>query len=140
MNPEEIRTRVFGEHEKIRGIIDEIDDLNKRFGRDEDVGAEIREVGVGLYEIFAAHLALEDSLLAPALEKISDRGPALAERLMREHSEQRAMLTYLLRRLEEQGRPTALVSNELRSFCEYLRRDMKHEEDTILDLGLRPDA
>jgi len=139
MNTEEIRMRVLDEHAKIRLIIDELDDLNKRFGRDEDVGAELREIGVGLYEIFAAHLALEDSSLAPALAAASDRGPMLAERMMREHKEQREMLTYLLRRLEDEGRPTALVSNELNSFCEYVRRDMQYEE-TILETGLRPNA
>ena len=136
MRLQEIRARVIEEHQKLREIIEELESLNKRFDCDEDVGAEILEVGVGLYEVFAAHLALEDSLLAPALAEIRDEGPMLAERLVHEHREQREMLTYLLRRLEEQGRPTALVSNELRSFCEYLQRDMKHEEASILDADL----
>jgi hemerythrin-like domain-containing protein len=132
MKSQEIRLRVFEEHEQLRGMLDELDGLNKRFRAEEDVGAEIRERGAGLFEVFAAHLTLEDSLLAPALEAIPGEGPSLADRMRREHDEQREMLRYLLRRLEEEGRPTALVSNELASFSDYLRRDMEHEEMTIL--------
>jgi hypothetical protein len=133
MTPDQVRARVLDEHQKIREFIDEIDDLNKRFGRDEAVGSEIRDLGTGLYEVFAAHIALEDATLAPMLAEIPDRGPDLADRLVREHCEQRAMLGFLLRRLDEAGRPTALVSNELNSFCDYVRRDMEYEENTVLN-------
>ena len=36
-------------------------------------------------------------------------------------------------------RPTTLIASELRSFSEYLRRDMLHEEETILGEGLLAD-
>lgn len=136
MQPEEIRARVFAEHEQLRGQLDEIDGWTRRFENGEEVGSEICELGVGLFELFASHLALEDSLLAPALAELAPDGEALADRLVREHDEQRAMLRYLLRRLEEARRPTALIANELRSFAGYLRRDMQHEEETILREGL----
>jgi len=132
MKPREIQLRVLEEHAKLREMLDELDGLNKRFEEGEGVGADLRELGAGLFEVFAAHLVLEDSLLAPLLAERSPDGEEVADRLRREHDEQRAMLRYLLRRLEEAGRPTALVSNELRSFSDYLRRDMQHEEETLL--------
>lgn len=140
MKPQEIRRRVMEEHQKLRGILDDLDGLAKRFDRQEAVGDEIRELGAGLFEVFAAHLSLEDSLLAPALAEHAEDGSAVADRLVHEHEEQREMLRFLLRRLEEDGRPTALVANELRSFSEYLRRDMQHEEETILRPDILPDG
>jgi hemerythrin-like domain-containing protein len=140
MKPHEIRLRVFEEHEKLREMLDELDGLNKRFeSGDEQVGAEIREFGSELFEVFASHLTLEDALLVPAIKDAMPEGPTLADRLSREHAEQRSILHYLFRRLEEEDRPTALISNELRSFAEYLRRDMHHEEETILSQELFPD-
>lgn len=136
MKPDEIRTRILEEHEKLRVMLDELDDLNKRFENNEEaMSSEIRELGAGLFESLAAHLALEDAMLVPALEATKD-GAGRGARLKREHVEQRAILRYLLGRLEEEGRPTALVANELRSFSVYLRRDMQHEEQPILQEGL----
>jgi hemerythrin-like domain-containing protein len=139
MKLREIRLRVLSEHEKLRSMLDELDALNKRFDDGEAVGAELRESGVGLFEAFAAHLRLEDSTLPPVLLELPQGGPALADRLQREHREQRSILQDLLTRLEEQGRPTALVSRELRQFAASVRQDMQYEEQTILREGFLRD-
>lgn len=133
------RLRVIEEHQKLRGMLDHLDELTKRFSADEEVGDELREAGASLFEVLAAHLALEDSVLVPALVDSVEGGAQLADRLQREHTEQREMLRFLVRRLEEENRPTALIWNELKSFSGYLRRDMRHEEETILREGLLPD-
>jgi hypothetical protein len=89
-------------------------------------------LGVALFESFASHLAFEDAQLVPALRAIPERGKELADRLEREHREQRELLDYLLNRLEEEKRPTTLVARELEGFSAYLRVDMSYEESMIL--------
>jgi hemerythrin-like domain-containing protein len=114
MAPSEIRERVLEDHERLRAMLDELDGLGQRFEAGEEVGLELRDQGVGLFEVFAAHLALEDSRLVPALAGLADGGPELAHRLAREHAEQRAMLPYLIGRLEapRRRRVAALLPSE----------------------------
>jgi hemerythrin-like domain-containing protein len=133
MEPAEARSQILDEHARLRDRLDEIEKLTSRFEEGgEDVGKELRELGVALFEVFAAHLNLEDAQLVPALRSIPERGAVLAKRLEREHKEQRELLTYLLSRLEQEHRPTTLIARELQGFCDYLRVDMGHEEETLL--------
>lgn len=136
MTNEEIRARILEDHEEIRGILDELGRLNRRFAHEADVGDEIRALGVGLLQVFVAHLSLEDSLLLPLLEAAPGDGSQLAERLDREHGEQRALLHFIFERLEHQRQPTTVMARELDQFAEYVRTDMAHEEETILRVGL----
>jgi hemerythrin-like domain-containing protein len=136
MGPSEIRERILEDHERLRVLLDELDGLSKRFAAGEEVGLELRDHGVGLFEVFAAHLALEDSRLVPALAGLVGGGPDLADRLAREHAEQRAMLRYLIGRLEAAQRPTSVVAHEVCRFAAEVRADMLHEERTILSAGL----
>jgi len=132
VKPEETRQRVIEEHEKIRELLGEIDRANERFAQGSADGSEVRELAAGLFEVFAAHLALEDSLLAPALVALGDGGPWLAERLHREHREQRATLIALVELIEQAGQPSARIVDELHKFSDAVRNDMQHEEETIL--------
>ena len=136
MKPSEVRTRIIDDHQLIRSEVNELDSLSKRFEDGEpEVGAELRDRGL---ELFAAHLNLEDTLLVAALRTLDD-GDRLADRLQREHREQRQMLRFLIDRLTEDHRPTSLVAEELRNFGNYVRSDMEHEEATILSAGLLRD-
>jgi hypothetical protein len=81
---------------------------------------------------FASHLSFEDAQLAPILRAIPGNGDALADRLAREHREQRELLHYLVGRLRQESRPTTLITRELTSLCEYLRQDMGHEEVNLV--------
>jgi len=142
MQPSQIRQRILGEHDALREMVSELAQLAKRFDPDRAEAAnELRVAGFECFEVFAAHLQTEDELLVPALESIPAGGAAMADRLRREHREQRELLDFLVRRLEDNARPTSLVVSELHNFAEYLRLDMSHEEATILreDL-LRDDA
>ena len=128
---EEVRRCVLAEHQEIRPLLDEIDALAGRFeGGDENVGRTLRDRGFRLYQRLSAHLALEDRILLQRLHATGSEG--LAERLAREHEEQRELLSYLLERLGESTRPTLLVARELHSFTEYMRADMVHEETNLL--------
>jgi hemerythrin-like domain-containing protein len=140
MEPAEARAQILDEHDRLRDRLDEIEELTTRFEKGgPDVGRALREQGVALFEVFAAHLNLEDAQLVPALRTIPERGDGLARRLEREHKEQRELLTYLLSRLEQESRPTTLVARELQGFCEYLRLDMGHEEATLLQEAILRD-
>jgi hemerythrin-like domain-containing protein len=137
-----VRRTVLEEHEELRRLLDEIEPLVARFEKgDEAAGSPLRERALGLYDRFSAHLELEDRILAPALREAGRQGERHAEHLAHEHREQRELLRYLLGRLTAQPRPTLLVARELSSFAEYLRLDMRHEEETLLaDEGLGSDA
>jgi len=141
MEREDARTRVLAEHARLRQLLDELVAQIERFETgSREVGAEMRAQGIAFFEVFAAHISLEDATLVPALRELGEEGKQLAERLAHEHQEQRELLKYLLKRLENDGRPSMLIARELGSFAEYVRQDMTHEEETILreDLLLSP--
>lgn len=133
MDTAEVRSRIFEDHAFLRERLTELEDLNERFEKGgAEVGDELRDQGLALIEVFAAHLTLEDTHLVPALRSLPNGGEEAASRLEREHWEQRELLCFLVRRLEEETRPTSLISRELESFCECVKVDMSHEESAIL--------
>ena len=140
MRRSEVRTRVLHDHSELRKRLDRIDDLSDRFEKEgAEIGEELRECSAALYEIFSAHLALEDAHLVPALEALPGTGPTLANRLVREHKEQRELILFLLRRLEDETRPTTLMAREVKGFADYLRTDMAYEESVLLKENLLSD-
>ena len=142
LKPSEVRGRILGDHADLRRMLAEIEDLAERFERgDAEVARALRDHGLALHARLCAHLDLEDEILAPALQNADAWGEVRAERLAREHREQRELLQYLLERLREESRPTLLVAREFRNFALLLRSDMEQEEETALreDL-LRDDA
>ncbi len=133
MDQTEVRDRIVNDHGRLRERLAEIETLADRFEKGgTEVGEELREHGTAFCEVFAAHLSFEDAQLSPILHAIPTRGPDLADRLAREHCEQRELLYFLVGRLEQENRPTTLIARELRSFCEDIRADMTHEESTLL--------
>jgi hemerythrin-like domain-containing protein len=133
MKPEEVRSRVLEDHAELRRRLDVIESLSARFEHEgASVAKELCDCAKALYEIFGAHLTLEDAHLVPALASISEVGERLAERLECEHQEQRELIVFLIGRIEEQSRPTTLVVQELKGFVQYLRADMAYEESTLL--------
>lgn len=135
-----VRKRILAEHAALRSALDEIDALSEAFRHGEPgSGSRLRQCGRSFVEIFAAHILTEDVLLVGALRGI-ESGVDLADRLMREHREQRELVGYLLGRLADDERPTTLVASEMRSFSHLVRIDMEHEEGTILREDLLGDA
>ena len=133
MTPREVRERILDDHAGLREQFEEIGALYERFeSGSTEVAGELRQLGAALYEIFDAHLKLEDEQLAPVLMTIPKKGKELAERLEREHREQRELIHFLLGRLEEPERPTTQIAKELQGFADYLKLEMTHEESAIL--------
>lgn len=137
MDTEETRSRIFEEHSRLRGMLDALELTIERFetgGR--EVGQELREQGVELFEVFAAHIQLEDAALVPALSSLGESGKTRAERLAHEHVEQRELIEFLLERLADDRRPSLVVARELRSFVQYVRQDMAHEDEMLMSEDL----
>jgi hemerythrin-like domain-containing protein len=133
MDPKAVRDRILDDHGRLRDQLGAIESLAEQFEKlGAEVGAELCELGIALCEVFASHLSFEDAQLSPLLRAIPGKGDALADRLAREHREQRELLRYLVGRLEQESRPTTLIARELTSFCDYLRQDMEHEEANLV--------
>lgn len=129
---ESVRVRILAEHAALRSALDELETLSEAFRHGQTgLAAKLRETGKAFVEVFAAHILTEDTLLVAALRTL-ESGDDLADRLVHEHREQRELIGYLLGRLADDGRPTTLVANEMRSFAHLVRIDMEHEEGTIL--------
>jgi hemerythrin-like domain-containing protein len=138
MDTDETRSRILEDHVRLRGMLDTLERTIERFetgGR--EVGQELRAQGVELFEVFSAHIQLEDAVLAPALCELGESGKTRAERLTHEHQEQRELIEFLLSRPSDDHRPSLVVARELQAFAQYVRQDMAHEEETLLGEDLR---
>jgi iron-sulfur cluster repair protein YtfE (RIC family) len=131
-----LRERILSDHERLRGLLDEVDRQAFRVARAAGQGAdELRALGLQLLTQFGEHLALEDRLLAPALRRAGSVGRERAEELDADHREQRELLGYLLEKLRDPSRPAAVLAAEWTSFVELLHDDMNREELAILTEG-----
>jgi hemerythrin-like domain-containing protein len=133
MDAEQTRSRILEDHVRLRGMLDELERTIDRFetgGR--EVGRELRAHGVELFEVFAAHIQLEDATLVPALSALGESGKHRAERLAHEHAEQRELIEFLLKRLADDHRPSLVVARELQAFVQYVRQDMAHEDEMLM--------
>jgi hemerythrin-like domain-containing protein len=140
MRPSEVRERILIDHQRIRGLVAEVEALAERVraGRVE-LCSKLRERGTALYEQLCRHLDLEDVVLAGALRKVDAWGEERAEELEIEHSEQRELLAYLLQRLDDSSQPATLLVEDLIQFTALLRDDMKREERDLLSEELLRD-
>jgi hemerythrin-like domain-containing protein len=135
MAASEIRRRILEEHSELRVIVAAVQDLAARVaeGDRHAVGA-LRLRGLELHERLCRHLELEDELMVPAIRDAGRVGARRAERLGREHVEQRALLAYILERLNDLTRPSVVLGRELRNFAELLCDDMDYEDTSLLPL------
>lgn len=134
MTPGQVREEILKQHRGLRERLDEIERLSAVYREgDERTGRELRDCGLALYEVFASHLQFEDARLKPALEASGSEGAQRARRLEHEHRDQRELLQFLSERMRRSPVPSHLVARELANFVEYLRSDMAHEEEAMLD-------
>jgi iron-sulfur cluster repair protein YtfE (RIC family) len=136
----DVRGEITAQHAELRELVSEIEAVAKRFenatGSAPDIGSQLRERGLALYEKFGAHLKREQELVEPVLRESGPEGERRAERLQREHREQRELLGYLMGRLEAHPEPTILIARELQHFASFLRYEMDQEEQTLLSSPL----
>jgi hypothetical protein len=131
MEPSDVRERIRADHAALRPLLCAVGDLARRVeaGEGSRVVASLRECGVALLERFAAHLELEERILLPVLRA---EGGVRAERLAREHHEQRLLLEYILGRLQDAARPSLVLGRELIGLVDVLMDDMADEEAGVL--------
>lgn len=135
MSESPVRSEIVAQHDEMRSLVRDVEELAKRFeralGDDSDLGSQLHARGLELYEKFGSHLDREQELLEPVLRRAGANGEKLARRLLNEHHEQRELLKYLLRRLSQYP-PTLLIARELQHFAGFLRFEMSQEEANLL--------
>jgi len=128
-----VRIRILSDHEYLRGLLNELDQLAFRVAQGAEEGViMLRALGLRLLRRFSEHLAVEDRFLVPALRRAGPAGRARADQLGADHREQRELLDYLLDKVRDRSRPAAVLAAEWRSLVELLLDDMAQEELTIL--------
>ena len=93
----------------------------------------LRLEGEALLARLLTHMRWEDIHLRPALLAADAWGEARAERLDRDHREQRALLEDSLSRVRDPSRPARLLARNLLDLIALLRTDMGEEERDLLD-------
>lgn len=139
MSENPVRREIVAQHDEMREMVREVRDLADRCeqatAQGPDLGKQLHDRGLALYEKFRVHLDREQELLGPVLQAAGSEGRRLGTRLANEHREQRELLQYLLGRLS-QNPPTLLIARELKHFTDFLHSEMSEEEETLLSPGI----
>jgi iron-sulfur cluster repair protein YtfE (RIC family) len=133
MEPSEIRSRILGDHERLRGDLDRLEALVGDARAGSAARASLLIDTEALLARLRAHMHWEESYLLPALREADAWGAERAEQLTRDHREQSELLDFLNVRLREQARPIALLVREVEQIIELLRNDIRQEEAELLD-------
>jgi hypothetical protein len=129
MQPSEIRRRILDDHETLRAMLASVERIaGEVLGGDAEQKGPLRFEGETLLGRLAEHMAWEDRYLRPALLETAGFGEVRAERLDRDHREQRELLSYALASLADASRPARLVARNLLDLVALLRDDMADEE------------
>jgi iron-sulfur cluster repair protein YtfE (RIC family) len=133
MKPSEIRSRILSDHRSLRGDLDRLGALaaDVREGRTPCVA--LRGDVELLFAWLRDHMRWEESYLLPALREADAWGAERADRLLGDHREQRELLEFLNRRMQDGEQPAALLVLDVVHLIELLRADMREEESDLLD-------
>ena len=131
MRPSEVRDRVLHDHASLRARIRDLEGAAQA-SRPGDA-AVLAQCAEDLLAALAAHMRWEDLYLAPALTEADAWGAERAERLAREHFEQREELAEVKARIRDPGTQPEELATRLRTLAERLLRDMEEEEAFFLD-------
>jgi hemerythrin-like domain-containing protein len=123
---------ISGEHRTLRGLLESLDDAAARVLSSTPGGmTALREATRALDTSFRAHLAMEESVLAPLL-----RGRAL-DHMRREHRDQRSMLEAILNEVEHDPRDPMRLAHDARWLVVALARDMDVEDEILSRIARR---
>ena len=139
LSPREVREVVLADHAALRVRIELVRRAIGVAGVTGDPAA-LRELLPSLLDHLAAHLALEDQLLAPTLASIDAWGPERSRRLAEEHGAQRAWIAAARARLAATGGDASALATEALEMIERVEADMTQEEHEALDLRLYDDG
>jgi hypothetical protein len=134
MRPSEVRRRILDDHEKLRSMLVGVERVAHEVVDGEcQLTAAMRVEGERLMERLLAHMGWEDRYLRPALCDADAWGQERAERLDRDHREQREMLEYALSSVADQSRPPLVIARQLLDLVRLLRDDMQEEEELLVN-------
>jgi hypothetical protein len=133
VQPSEIRRRILDDHETIRAMLVSVERVAREvLAGDSGQKSSLRFQGETLLSRLGEHMAWEDRYLRPALLDTPGFGEARAERLDRDHAEQRELLGYALASLADASRPALVVARNLLDLVALLRADMADEEHHLV--------
>ena len=138
LSPNEVRDLVLADHEALRVRLSLLRRAVVVSDENGDAGA-LREMLPGLLDHLAAHLDLEDQILAPTLRTIDAWGAERERRLAAEHAEQRAWIAECRAQLAQSGDAPGSVSAQALMMIGRIEDDMEHEEEHVLDPKLMTD-
>jgi iron-sulfur cluster repair protein YtfE (RIC family) len=134
MKPSQIRDAVLRDHAELRTQIDEIEGIARRLADgDSERGFQLWRLAKALLGRLEVHMDWEDRHLVPALRQADAWGDERAAEIEHDHAEQREMLGYVIRQLDDSQPIPELLAATMLDLVEFLRRDMEHEERDLLD-------
>lgn len=135
MKPNEARTTLLAQHERIRGLLDTCTRLAKQHRAGEPVTAELDEALGQLRDEFADHNHAETAIIAELLQGPAAWGSMLVDRMVEEHVAEHAAFWELLSGTHSE------VADRIGELAEELDAHMSAEERTFLSpLTLRDDV
>ena len=141
MNPSQVRESILQQHADLRDQLAELREMAVGATPGDAAGTSaLREAGLRLLAVLESHLDFEDLHLLPALRKAGARGEERANRVTRDHAEQRELFHYILARLRETDRPSLLVARQLETLVDAVLVDMADEENTMLSADVLRDG
>ncbi|MFW5875116.1 MAG: hemerythrin domain-containing protein [Myxococcota bacterium] len=139
--PSEIRRRIREEHDGLRELLAGLDEAARQVldHGDDGSAATLRQLCGALHVALAAHLDLEDAVLAPALRDTDAFGPDRADELLAHHADQRKMLASALAEAKDETVSAEVVARHTRKLIGHLMADMAQEDRDLLNPNLLRD-
>jgi CBS domain-containing protein len=138
LRPSHVRARILAEHEVLRQLYANVEELARRvLAEDADAEEPLRERCRELYQTLLRHMELENTILAPALRETAGFGQVRAQTLLDEHERQRSVLFQALIAVEADSE--ADLARDVCTLINELLVDMAHEEQALLHPDLLSD-
>jgi iron-sulfur cluster repair protein YtfE (RIC family) len=133
MTHEERRQTLHGQHQHLRAVIARVREAALEIvGAEESDSTSLRSLISELRDDMERHLATEEALLGPVLERIDAWGPVRLDLLRAEHAHQRAVLS-VLRSDRAAAVPPLTLARRLLGLLDDIIADMDAEDRDLLD-------
>lgn len=140
MLPSQVRRTILDQHVWLHEFLSGMQALAGRVeGGEQDLAAKLRERTAAMSDRFLRHLEFEEAYLVPALRDADAWGEERAERLLREHDEQRERFRALMHGLRQPCADARTLARDVRTLVRDLLADMEHEERDLLSERLLHD-
>jgi iron-sulfur cluster repair protein YtfE (RIC family) len=133
MTHEERRQTLHDQHQHLRAVIARVREAALEIvGAEESDSTSLRSLISELRDDMERHLATEEALLGPVLERIDAWGPVRLDLLRAEHAHQRAVLS-VLRSDRAAAVPPLTLARRLLGLLDDIIADMDAEDRDLLD-------